>query len=164
MTRKDTHHIVLRLHPSPIRRFTGVVMLVIFGVMAAVAGLEAPPDRMGLRLGLPVVGLGLMWMAWQTWRATRRGLELTPDALRETETGRVLARIDDIASVDNSAIALFKPAGGFVITLKATAPLGWASGLWWRFGRKVGVGGTTARVEAKQMAAMLSEMVRRRSA
>lgn len=164
MTRKDTTHILLRLHPSPIRRFTGVAMLVVFGIMAAVAGLESPPDRMALRLGLPLVGLGLVWMAWQTWKATARGLELTPDALRETDGGRVLARVEEIASVDNSAIALFKPAGGFVITLKETAPAGWASGLWWRFGRKVGVGGTTARVEAKQMAAMLAEMARRRRA
>lgn len=164
MTRKDTPHILLRLHPSPLRRYTGVAMLVAFGVMAAVAGLEAPPDRMALRLGLPALGLGLGWMAWRTWRATARGLELTPDTLRETDGGRVLARIEDIALVDTSAVALFKPAGGFVITLKSPAPLGWASGLWWRMGRRLGVGGTTARVEAKQMAAMLAEMARRRGA
>ncbi len=164
MTRKDTPRILLRLTPSPLRRVTGVVMLAGFGVMAAIAGTEIPADRMALRILLPLAGLGLVWFAWRTWQATARGVELTPDDLRESGSGRVLARIGDIATVDNSAIALFKPAGGFVITLNGAAPPGWAPGLWWRLGRRVGVGGTTARVEAKAMAAMLSEMVRRRKA
>lgn len=164
MSRPPPTHVLLRLHPSPIRRITGVVMLAAFGVMAAVAGTEMPPDRMALRIGLPLAALGLFWLAWRTWRATARGLELTPDALREADTGRVLAEVAAIAAVDNSAIALFKPAGGFVITLRQPARLAWAPGLWWRLGRRVGVGGTTPRVEAKAMAAMLAEMARRRSA
>ncbi|GGE00297.1 hypothetical protein SAMN05421774_101206 [Gemmobacter megaterium] len=163
MTRTDTSHILLRLKPSPIRRVTGVAMLVAFGAMAALAGLEMPADRMPLRIGLPLVGMALLWMAWRTWQATARGLELTPRALREGDGGRVLVELADIVSVDNSAIALFKPAGGFVITLSRPAPVGWAPGLWWRLGRRLGVGGTTARVEAKAMAAMLSELVRRRN-
>jgi len=164
MTRKDQTHILMRLKPSPIRRVVGVVMLAGFGVMAAMAGFEMPATRLAWRIALPLAGLFLLWLSWRTWTTTARGLELTPEVLRESDGGRVLATVDQIESVDNSAIALFKPAGGFVILLRTPAPRVWAPGLWWRLGRRVGVGGTTARVEAKAMASALSEMVRRRKA
>jgi hypothetical protein len=110
-------------------------------------------------LGLAaVVALG----ASRMWRATAQSVELTRAGLTDT-TGRMLAPIDQIRSVERGAFA-FKPSNGFLVRLKTPQPRGWAPGLWWSLGRSLGVGGVTNRDEGKLMAEVLSEMVRARDA
>src|SRR6056297_1223077 len=52
-----------------------------------------------------------LWMASRMWRATERWLELTREGLRDN-TGRMIAPIDQIVSVDRGVFA-FKPSNGF---------------------------------------------------
>jgi len=92
-------------------------------------------------------------------RDTAVHLELTEDELRDSR-GRLLARIADIKGIERGTFA-FKPSSGFLLRLNAPADRAWAPGLWWRFGRSVGVGGVTGSREGKYMAetiaALLSE-------
>ena len=64
-------------------------------------------------------------------------------------------------AVDRGVFA-FKPSNGFLVRTREKAGNVWAPGLWWRLGRRVGVGGMTASAEAKFMSEILSAMVLQR--
>ena len=106
-------------------------------------------------------GVGLVVLADRMRRATMRAIELTPDGLRES-TGRVLCRLDEIESMERGAFA-FKPSNGLLVRLKSGAPAAWAPGLWWRIGRKIGIGGVTSASQAKVLSDMISIQLIQRS-
>jgi hypothetical protein len=117
------------------------------------------PGWIAFLIGMAAAAL---WLAHRARVATRTGLVLTRAGLAE-ETGRMLAPIDAIERVDRGALA-FKPSGGFVVHLDAPGPAGWAPGLWWRIGRRLGVGGTTHPMEGRAMADLLTALLARRDA
>ena len=90
-------------------------------------------------------------------RAEVTVLELTREALRE-KGGAVLVRMDQIATVNRGVFA-FKPSNGFVIITHAPQPLQWNPGLWWRVGRRIGVGGVAPAVQAKYMADVIQAIL-----
>jgi hypothetical protein len=94
------------------------------------------------------------------WRATGLSVDLTAAGLSDS-TGRIIAPLAEIRSIDRGAFA-FKPSNGFLVRLKTRQPRAWAPGLWWRFGRSVGVGGVTSRDQAKLMAEFLAAMLAER--
>ena len=73
--------------------------------------------------------------------------------------GRLLCRMDQIAGVDRGAFA-FKPSNGFLVKLKEPMPRVWQPGLWWRLGRRIGVGGVTPAGQGKFMADMIALKLR----
>jgi len=79
-----------------------------------------------------------------------QSLYLTMEGLFDT-TGTKLCTMDQIASLDRSFFA-FKPSNGFVIRLKEPMDRAWVPGLWWRFGKRLGVGGITSVAQSKSMA------------
>jgi len=97
-------------------------------------------------------GIGL-WAAWGVQKATEKDILLTRQGLFD-ETGQVLAAMEDIESVDRGVFA-FKPSSGFVVKLSRRMEAGWAPGVWWRLGRRLGVGGSVSGLEAKAMAEIL---------
>jgi hypothetical protein len=101
-------------------------------------------------------GLLSFWGATGLWSATRDGLVLTREVLR-TSSGEVLARVEDVQNVDRGAFA-FKPSHGFLVTTTASGRRRWAPGLWWRAGRRVGVGGTLSGGETRAMAELLAAL------
>ena len=105
-------------------------------------------------LGLAVAGGLALCGANRLYRAASFKISLTDDNIVDS-AGRELCRLDNIASVQRGAFA-FKPSNGFLIRLKSPLPRTWAPGLWWRFGRNVGVGGVIPASEAKFMAEMIS--------
>jgi hypothetical protein len=100
-------------------------------------------------------------MAQRMWRATAHRLELTPEGLRSSD-GRVLAPMADVVAVDRGVFA-FKPSNGFTVKLSRKGSFAWEPGLWWRIGRRVGVGGVTHRTPAKIMAEMMEMRIARRT-
>lgn len=107
------------------------------------------------------MGLAALWMARRMWQATAAYLVLTPDALMSSD-GRVLARMEDVVAVARGAFA-FKPSNGFTLTLRKGGPFVWEPGLWWRIGRRVGVGGVTPGTPARLIAETMQERITRRS-
>ncbi|MBL4559156.1 MAG: hypothetical protein JKP98_25190 [Rhodobacteraceae bacterium] len=78
------------------------------------------------------------------------------DTRRPARRWRPDARpIAEIERVDRGALA-FKPSGGFVLHLAAPGTAGWAPGLWWRVGRRLGVGGATNPMEGRAMADIIA--------
>ncbi|HEU0221406.1 MAG TPA: hypothetical protein VFR34_04225 [Paracoccaceae bacterium] len=149
-----------RLACAPIRRAIAAGLLALLGLfLLYVAALRTPPEAWALAI-LAVAGAGALWLARALWRATAGEILLTDEGLFDG-TGRLLCPLSEIVRVEAGLLA-FKPANGFLLHLRRRAPMGWAPGLWWRQGRRFGVGGSVSRNEAKAMAEIITLLLARR--
>ena len=64
------------------------------------------------------------------------------------QMGPSLHNLKNIARVERGLFA-FKPSNGFLILLNNPMSRAWHPGLWWRFGRRIGIGGVTPQAEGK---------------
>ncbi len=145
----DADGVYVRLSASPARRMFAVGVLGGLGVVMLLLALGpgiAPPSRFAL---IVLAGLTIV-QADRLRRATLAELLLTADGLVD-DSGRVLALMRDIVRVERGVFAL-KPSNGFTLVLNSRAARAWAPGLWWRIGRRVGVGGVVPSGPAKVMA------------
>lgn len=153
----DKGRVIARLYPSAPRRAFGTGILVALGVLVLWIAVATPPQALGWRLFMLAGGAAAIWGAVRMWQATACGLELTGTELRE-DGGRVLARLSEVRDVSRGPLA-FKPSNGFLLTLDRPGARVWAPGLWWRVGRRVGVGGVTSRDEARFMAETIASLI-----
>lgn len=154
------YEIQMEIAASAGRRVIGVGSVALLGlIMLYLAIVQAPgPGWQIFMVGFAALSL---WMAQRMWYATAHRLQLTPSGLRSSD-GRVLAQIDDVVAVDRGVFA-FKPSNGFTVKLSHKGPFAWEPGLWWRIGRRVGVGGVTHRTPARMMAELIQERITERS-
>ncbi|MBL3569240.1 hypothetical protein DSD19_19835 [Rhodovulum sp. BSW8] len=149
------------LRVSAVRRVIGLgVLLALAGLLLQIA-LVHPPAGIGYRAFLLAMGAGALALAEAMRRATARRLVLTREGLFD-DRGRELARIERISGLDRGMLA-FKPSNGFSLSLTEALPRAWAPGVWWRFGRRVGVGGVTSAGEAKAMAEILTALLQEKA-
>lgn len=146
----DDDEILAEVRASPIRRGVGLAVLWSLGALLFWLALTRPPANAGFQVMLIAIGLGALWVGEMLRRATTQAVELTRAGLR-TSDGEMIVPWDQIDSVDRGAFA-FKPSNGFILRLASGAPLRWRPGLWWRWGRRVGVGGVTPGAQTKTMA------------
>ncbi len=153
--------VIGELRASPGRRVFGVGVLSILGLLLLRMGLSGGSGTWldGLVL---VLGIGALWAGWIMYRATERSLVLTEEELRDS-TGTVLARLDDIRGVDRGTFA-FKPSNGFLLRTETRQPRLWQPGLYWRTGRRIGVGGITRAAESKALADLIAIKLAERAA
>ncbi|WP_420584394.1 hypothetical protein [Ruegeria sp.] len=152
--------VLATVKPSTPRRWLGVGMLGTVGFLAIFVAITQPPEPVWF-VFLLIVGCAAFWLAHRIWRATYDCIELTETELR-TGAGRLIAKVEDIESVDRGVFA-FKPSSGFLIKTRNSAENTWAPGLWWRLGRHVGIGGLTAAADTKFMSEVLSAQIMRRN-
>lgn len=144
--------------PSPARRWLAIGMLLALGALLVYIALAAPPQGLFLRVFMLGVGIGALLLAERVRRATMAWIELTDAGLRDSD-GTRLCDFEDIAGVERGAFA-FKPSNGFLVRLKSPAPRAWQPGLWWRYGRRIGIGGVTPAGQAKYMADLIAMRLR----
>lgn len=145
------------VHASPVRRLFAYSILFALGALVIYTTLAHPP-ALHWMIFMLAFGVAMLWLAERLRRATTMALELTQDELRDS-SGAVLARISDIRMVERGALA-FKPSNGFTLVMGEKKPRAWAPGLWWRVGRRVGVGGVTSAGASKFMAEQIALMVK----
>lgn len=149
--------VIITLEISAFRRLFGVgVMAALSILMIYAASITLSGSVFGI-LGLLIFGIIALWGAWRLYSATADGLTLTADGIF-TKSGEPLVNLDNVEAVDRGFFA-FKPSNGFLLRLRDPMPRGWAPGLWWRFGRRVGVGGATSPGQGKAMADMISVLI-----
>jgi hypothetical protein len=146
--------ILATVSPSVMRRMSGLTVLITLGGLLLYMGASAASASPLWRIFLISFGVFILWAADRMRRATLSGVVLTVDGLFDTD-GNLLAAMDDIVSVERGSFAL-KPSNGFSVRTVSRQAFGWAPGLWWRYGRRVGVGGVTAAPQAKFMAELLA--------
>ena len=153
--------ILASVEASPIRRWMGVTMLVGLGGLVIYVALASPP-ALEWQIFLIVLGVLALWMADRMRRATEHRIELTETELRSSE-GMRIALVADIETMDRGVFA-FKPSNGFLVKTRTPGLRTWRPGLWWRIGRRVGVGGVTPGAQTKTMSEILAALVAQRDA
>ncbi|MCP3971515.1 MAG: hypothetical protein GY717_14600 [Rhodobacteraceae bacterium] len=149
----DEDEVLAVIGASMLRRWLAMAVMVGSGAALIWFGLGAETTGALWKLCLVALGAGLIVLADAMRRATSRVIELTRGGLRETD-GRVLCAFDEIAKVERGAFSM-KPPNGLLVRLNVSRPVAWAPGLWWRYGRKLGIGGVTPVGQAKFMADMI---------
>ncbi len=148
-----------RLTPAPLRRALTLTALCSLGAALLTVALLADDGGLWGRTLVGAAGGAALGLARSFARATKRQILLMPQGIFD-DTGTCLARRADISGVERSPFAL-KPSGGLLVRLERRYPRGWAPGLWWRSGRRLGLGGATSRIEgrlfAERLAVMLAE-------
>lgn len=153
----ETTEVIARLTPSPFRRAAAIVFCGGLGVICLTLILIRPPAEPVWIVVLLIIAVGALWLAGKLSAATRTSIELTRDGLSDSH-GRVLAPLRQIAAVERGAFA-FKPSNGFLVRLSEPAARAWQPGLWWRFGRRLGIGGVTPSAQGRLMADTLSALL-----
>ncbi len=157
MTDKD--EILAVAYVSPGRRWLGLGSLYGLAVFLIYLLFSAPP-AVPYAIVIIVLSGGFLWFAERLRKGTSQHLELTNEELRDS-SGDVLVSIADIEAIDRGMFA-FKPSNGFLIKSKTKAPSKMHPGLWWRFGRQIGVGGMIAAHQTKPMAEIIQVMLAQR--
>ena len=146
----------LTLRASPMRRAFAVGVLAALGFLLLSMGITEPIGAIW-RAAL-VAGGGLACLCSVIlWRSTGGVLVLSGDALRDGD-GQVIASLAEMVRVDRGSFA-FKPSNGFAVTLHRPAETRWVPGLWWRVGRRLGVGGVLPAAQARLMAERLMVLI-----
>ena len=152
MFEPDQDGIYARVGAAASRRITALALLYVFA--ALLVYLAAASDGALAVSGLLVFGAATLWVAEKMRRSTAGELWLTADAVVHSD-GTVLATMDQITAVERGAFAM-KPSNGFTLVLNSGQPRAWRPGLWWRLGRRVGVGGIVSAAAAKFMAEQIA--------
>ena len=147
---------------SMARRWLGVGMVTCLALILLYIVIYAPPGGVEWTVFLISVAMASAWMAQRMYQATQRTVVLTGAGLQD-DLGEVIVPLENIASLERGVFAM-KPSNGFLVRLKTKMPRRWQPGLWWRHGRKVGIGGVTPGSETKVMAQMLEAMLAERNA
>ena len=124
--------------PSPARRWFAVGAFYLLGGLTVWIAASARGGLSGT-LALVLIGLVALAAGEALRRSSLRRIVLDERGLSDSAGAR-LADWGDIERVERGAFAL-KPSNGFVLLCRERGPRGWVPGLWWRFGRRVGVGG-----------------------
>ena len=142
------------------RRWMGVGMLALLGGLLLYVALSTPPENVLWQVFLIVLGLASLGLAEKMRRATELSIYLTEAGLHDS-AGEVIAPLDQIARIERGTFA-FKPSHGFTVQLITPQPRRWKPGIWWRMGRRVGIGGVMPGGQTKFMAEMLQAMLAER--
>ncbi len=152
--------VIATVRVSPPRQYMALASVVAVGGLLIYVAFAHPPAQLHWRLFLLVAGVAFLWLADCLRRASGWRLDLTTERLSDT-SGLIDIAFDDIEAIDRGVFAL-KPSSGFRLKLRRPQPRGWAPGLWWRFGRNLGVGGVTVGREGKYMGEAIETLLAQR--
>ncbi|WP_298857695.1 hypothetical protein [uncultured Sulfitobacter sp.] len=155
----DPHEVLVTAGASAGRRFLGLGSLGLLGVMLIYIAIVQSPE-IQWRIFLLVLGVGSLWMVNRMRSATASRLELTETELRDSDGTRI-ALVEDIDVLDRGFFA-FKPSNGFLMRTVKGGETEWRPGMWWRVGRRIGVGGMMPAHQSKQIAEILAIMMAKR--
>ncbi len=152
---------VISARASVARRVFLLAIVAVLGAMLVFLAVLRPPEAIGYQLFLLALGGGLLGVLPRIYRATKIKVILQDDRLSDN-TGTQIFAIADVVAVERGPFA-FKPSSGFLVRLGQRQSAAWQPGMWWRFGRRVGVGGVLPAGEMKAMAEYLQAQISRRS-
>jgi hypothetical protein len=156
----DTTDVIAAAQPTQGRRVLALVALIMLGIVVIYVALFRD-GTLGARVVLLALGVMALWGADHMRRATAARVELTEEGLRDSD-GVMIVALADVLKVERGLFA-FKPSNGFLIHTKATQVRGWRLGLWWRFGKRVGIGGMMPVHQTKVMAERIAMLLEDRS-
>ncbi len=159
MTSLNDQEVLAVVRASAGRRLLGLASLGFLGFLLLYIAFTRSPDLVW-QLFLVAVAVAALWCAEAMRRGTASSVELTDNELRDAD-GTLIVAVADIESMDRGFFA-FKPSNGFLIKTRNANGRAWRPGLWWRFGRRIGIGGMTPGHQTKFMSEILAAMMAQR--
>ena len=154
--------ILVKLEVSQGRRMVSVLAIAGLGITLLYIAAVYPPAIIPALFALILIGGLFIWASFRLYRATDNTILLTREAI-STQSGRVLCRLDDVSKVDRGFFA-FKPSNGFLVVLKERGERSWAPGMWWHFGKHLGIGGVTSPRQSKEMVSIIQILLAEKKA
>lgn len=151
--------VLTSISASTPRRVLGVGVLASFGALILYMAGQGTPN-LGWGAFMVAMGLGALWLSMRMWQATKARIDLTAEGLISSD-GTVIVTMDEIVGVERGVLAI-KPSNGFVLRTKTAGPRHWQPGLWWRLGRRVGIGGVTPGSQSKTMSELIAVILAER--
>ena len=142
------------------RRFLGITSLAMLGFLLIYVCFAQPPAALGQAF-LLLTGFASLLIAEKMRRSTSNVIELTETELRDS-SGTLICLVEDIESIDRGLFS-FKPSNGFLLRTKSPGTRTWHPGLWWRSGRRIGIGGMTPGHQTKFVSEIISAMIAQRN-
>ncbi|MEY8098245.1 hypothetical protein AB9F29_12585 [Falsihalocynthiibacter sp. S25ZX9] len=146
--------------PSAPRRLMGLAVIYMLGGLLLYISFVKPPAELLWQVFLILFGLLIMYLGERMRKATLQSIFLTAEGL-VTSDGIKIVDVDNVKSIDRGVFA-FKPSNGFTVLMHKKQARAWSPGIWWRLGRRVGVGGVIQASQTKSMAEILAMMVHQR--
>ncbi len=144
---------------SPLRRWFALTALALLSGLCLYLVFNSP-----FAFGITVIGsliaAGAFWAFAKMYQGTQLAVELRDEGLFLSD-GRTLALMDQIEKVDRGTFSI-KPTNGFTVILRDRQPFEFVPGLYWRSGRKLGLGGVTAPHMGKMMSEALAMRIAER--
>lgn len=137
----------------------GVGFLLLLALTLAFAAWQLHDAALAWRAFVLVLAGFAATQAVALWRSENSGIGLRADGIYCLSTRQRLVALSEIEKVE-AGLSLLKPASGFVVRLRSPAPFARMPGLWWRIGRRLGIGGITPKARGKAMASALEELLR----
>jgi len=156
MEQLQENEIIAEVGYSIARKFLLIAALFALGVVVLGLAWNSAASPFG-RIVLAVIGGICLFQGERMRRAPDVTLQLTQEGLFQSD-GILLAKLDEIKRIDRGALVI-KPSNGFILILTETYGNAWLPGLWWRIGKRVGVGGVVSAGAAKFMAEQIALMV-----
>lgn len=128
-----------------------------WGLSLTLIGVAALLVREAFEAGAPMIGLIALASGaagYAVWRDPA-GKVIFDGGRIHDDAGREICDLDDVEKVDRGIGAL-KPTSGFTLHLKTSQPFAWAPALWWRWGKRVGIGGATGARPGRDMATAIN--------
>ena len=153
MFEADENGVIASVTATGLRRVIATMILGLLGLLLISVMLGRPITLVTVVTlgGFGVIALGMSYLVWQS---TGGSVYLTETDVRDSD-GRILATLDNIEKVERGVFAI-KPSNGFVLVTKTPQGRMWAPGLYWRLGRRVGVGGVVPAGATKFMAEQIA--------
>ncbi len=151
---------IFTLTPSPVRRHLGTGMMLFLGAVLLYIAVGSSTNSSFSFLLFAALGVAVFLITWRIHTSTANALVLSKDGIHSTD-GTLVAEVSNITRIEQGVFA-FKPSNGFTIILTEPMAAAWYPGLWWRFGRRVGVGGVTPRAQGKLMAEHILVQMKKR--
>ena len=145
--------VLVKLEVAQGRRMFGVLSIAGLGITLLYIAAVYPPTILLALFSLVLIGTLFIWAGYRLYRSTDNTILLTREAIT-TQSGHVLCRLEDIVKVDRGFFA-FKPSNGFLVILKERGDRSWAPGMWWSFGKHIGIGGVTSPRQSKEMVSII---------
>lgn len=157
----DSDAPLVEVKSSVMRRYSGLAVLFMLGALLLYISFVKPPEDLGWQVFLILFGLAIMYLGEKMRKATLKSVLLTREGIFSSD-GTKLVGIENVKSIDRGVFA-FKPSNGFTVVMHEKQPRHWAPGLWWRLGKRLGVGGVVQASQTKSMAEVLAALVHQRA-
>ena len=148
----------IKLEIPDSRRRLGIIVIGFLGITLIYKALKLEYNNYLLeKIFFSILGSAIVYLAFRLANKTKRGIIFNKTGLYELD-GVLICSLDEINEVDTSPYT-FKPANGFIIKLKNSTKFGWSPGLWWKYNKRMTVGGMISKQESVIASQLLKDLL-----